>query len=247
MCSSTLRLFLFLAASAVAICQTFNKSEVLFVVSRFRESLESLCILKDYNHVVYNRGEASTLKQCGFHVKERTENVGRESYVYLSHIIDHYDHLPPAIVFLQGDVKELRKDLAVLFDTGQVTLPPKSDGFAFLYSKCTSSRKASHIAELTKRYGPAVKDLLLNGHEKLLDVSIANPRYSGFGYFIVTRDAILRRPKSFYLKLARLIGDRNDPFEGHFFERAWAEVFLSQCAMDTARYYCSLIPKIVCK
>lgn len=226
--------------------QTFNKTDIMFVISRFNEPMEHLCYLKHYRHVVYNRGDAATLNQCGFRVSERTENVGRESYVYLSHIIDHYDKLPPALVCLQADNEFLKKDMDSFFSSGKLTIREENDGFAFLLPTCTSSRLQSHIFQITKKYGPDAKDLMLHGHEKLLNVNIANPRYAGFGYFIVTREAILRRPKSFYIQLARRIGDRNDAYEGHFYERAWSEIFLSKCAMDPNKYYCSLVPNLPC-
>lgn len=237
---------LLLAVIIPIYCQTFNKSDVTFVISRFRESLDNLCFLRDYKHIVYNRGDVASINPCGFHIVQRSENVGRESFVYLSHIIDNYENLPPAIVFMQGDVQDLKDRLSVFFNTGKVTMGAANDGFAFLHYKCASSRKSSHIQALVKRYGPDVKDLILHGHEKLLNVTIINPRYSGFGYFIVTKEAILRRPKSFYVELANRIGDRNDPYEGHFYERAWAEIFLSKCSMDRVKYYCTLIPKLVC-
>lgn len=226
--------------------QTFNRTEVVFVVSRFREKMDHLCYLTHFRHVVYNRGDASSLHACGYRVLDRLENVGRESFVYLSFIVEHYDRLPPAMVFLQADNEYLKTDLADFFEKATVTLPPENDGFAFLHPSCTSSRNPNHLQALTRKYGSPAKDLLLHGHETLLHVDIKNPRYAGFGYFIVTRENVLRRPKSFYVELARRIGDRNDAYEGHFYERAWSEIFLSKCAADPVKYFCSLKRNLPC-
>ena len=35
--------------------------------------------------------------------QELLPNVGRETHSYLTYIVEHYDSLPPAIVFTQGD------------------------------------------------------------------------------------------------------------------------------------------------
>lgn len=226
--------------------QTFNRTDVVFVVSRFHEKMDQLCFLAHYRHVVFNRGDASTLQPCGLRLVDRLENVGRESFVYLNFVVEHYDRLPPAMVFLQADTQDLKTDLAEFFDKATVTLPPESDGFAYLYPSCTSSRNANHLAALTRKYGQPAKDLLLHGHQTLLHVDIKNPRYAGFGYFIVARENVLRRPKSFYVELARRIGDRNDAYEGHFYERSWSEIFLSRCAADPHKYFCTLKRGLPC-
>lgn len=232
----------------MTLAQTFSKADVKFVISRFQESLQDLCFLTSSKHIVYNRGDVSALMStCGFHSEERLENVGREAFLYLSHIVRHYNNLSPVTVFLQGDATTIRKDLSVLFEAGQITIPPENDGFAYLKSMCYSSRLPRDLDALEKHYGsPDVKQLLLNGHQALLNVNITNPRFAPNGYFLVTKEAILRRPRVFYIHLARQLGVQNDPPIGHFFERSWAEVFLSTCGMDPDKFSCTLTPQIPC-
>ena len=75
------------------------------VIARHREGVSHLQWLRDYPHVIYNRGGDRAFKEEGYWLPLKhvhfERNVGRESFIYLSHIIDNYDRLANITVFSQ--------------------------------------------------------------------------------------------------------------------------------------------------
>ena len=67
--------------------------------------------------------------------------------------------------------------------------------------------------------------------DKLLDVRDVDyfPKFICGNFFAVTKEAILRRSRDFYIKLARILGREENPDLCNFFERAWPQVFNSTC------------------
>lgn len=204
------------------------------VIARFEENIDHLSWLQRIPHTIFNRGDDVI---GPLHVVERLENVGRESFLYLSYIAHNYHRLANVTVFSQasqavktiyndGDFRKDVEDLAL----GRVFLPAHTDGFAFCIPTYTSVFNAQHLADLTARYGEERAKIFHEGYQTLLHFTVDNPRFSGTGCFFVTRDVILRNSRSYYVKLARLLGRENNPVEGHFFERAWPEVFHSNCS-----------------
>ena len=106
------------------------------VVSRYREDINKIgsWLLKYNNdaYVIMNRGDPNTIEK-GFHSKKLTENVGRESYVYLQFIIANYDNLATFNIFAQADALQnvvFRRDAEDLMND-RLFFQKEQDGFAF--------------------------------------------------------------------------------------------------------------------
>lgn len=212
-----------------------EKTPVEVVVVRHKESMQHLAWLKDYPHTLYNRGPRIP-PELGIHVIDELENVGRESFIYLKHIVLNYEKLANVTMFVQAhQIYRQFTDKDVEFTTynfasGKVYLKPHHDGFAFFVDICGSSRNPDQMKDLENTYGKEKMDIFTNGYKDLLQFEVNNPRFCSTGAFVVSRAAIHRNSVDYYIKLARLLGKENSPVEGHFFERAWPEVFHSNCS-----------------
>lgn len=224
-------------------------SKVHVVIARFNENIDHLKWLEKFPHTIYNRGDNVP---SYFHSLECLENVGRESFLYLSYIAKHYHHLSSITIFSQpsqavkhiyndGDFKSDVEDLA----SGKKTFSVENDGFAFCIPGCTSAVNEFQITDLGKKYGTEKAKLLRDGYKERLHFPVDNPRYSGTGCFFVTREAIHRNSRQYYVNLARSMQSEQDPIEGHFLERAWAEVFHSNCSAGV-KFHCLLDSHITC-
>eukprot|EP00600_Ochromonadales_sp_CCMP1393_P006115 CAMPEP_0174954494 /NCGR_PEP_ID=MMETSP0004_2-20121128/454_1 /TAXON_ID=420556 /ORGANISM="Ochromonas sp., Strain CCMP1393" /LENGTH=287 /DNA_ID=CAMNT_0016202311 /DNA_START=439 /DNA_END=1302 /DNA_ORIENTATION=- len=109
------------------------------VVPRYLEMESRLLWMAKFNHTIYNRGRPiSKHSEHGLNIVSMDNNVGRESYVFLHHIIENYDHLENVLVFCQAheqalenqmhDLVYAKKDFQ-LFEDG-------SKAFAFIRSDC---------------------------------------------------------------------------------------------------------------
>lgn len=243
--ATRMALFLILIISLVFLQEAqgshgLSSPKVHVVIARFAEDISHLLWLSAFPHTIYNRGD--DVHNTSLKIVTRLENVGRESFLYLSHIVQHYHRLPETLVFSQAvqsvrhiyNDDDFRKDVED-FAIGKLSFSASNDGFAFCLPGCSSARDPRHIDDLFKRY--QTREIFDSGYERLLNFSVANPRFSGTGSFFVHKSAILRNPREYYVRLARVLGRENDPVQGHFFERAWPEVFHSNCS-GSPRFSC---------
>lgn len=229
---------------------TSEEAEVHVVIARYKENVDHLKWLENFPHTIYNRGD--DLSSTPLHIVDCLENVGRESFIYLSHIVKHYHHLPNITIFSQAvqSVKHLynegdfQADVEVL-STKRKYLSPENDGFAFCIPVCATARHAQQMKDFAKKYGEKKAKIFEDGYQDIFHFPIDNPRYSGTGCFFVTREAIHRNPRQYYIEIARLMQSDNDPIEGHFLERAWPEVFHSTCSAGE-RFHCLFQSKTSC-
>lgn len=79
------------------------RSDVHIIVARTNEPLDHLEWLVQYSrarlYTIYNRGETDVPSK--WLSKNLLENVGREAYIYLAHIIKHYYDLADVNIFTQ--------------------------------------------------------------------------------------------------------------------------------------------------
>jgi len=133
------------------------------------------------------------------------------------------------------------------------------DGFFYLKDDCTQSDdqpfhtpflflKDQYKLDECKNYitGEVTKRKLTSqeGIKLLMKLlynfdGVSIPRFSMSALFAVAKHAILRNPRSYYIRLARELGTENNPFLGFFFERTWPAVFHSKC-MSGKVYDCNL-------
>jgi hypothetical protein len=80
-----------------------SSAPIHIVLARYNETLDHLQWLQKYNsarlYTIYNRGETDV--PSAWISKNCLENVGRESFIYLSYIIKHFHMLPEVVVFSQ--------------------------------------------------------------------------------------------------------------------------------------------------
>ena len=79
----------------------FSSSKVQVILARYSEQLDHLDWLTKYTHTIYNRGKDIEVPFKLNEVKVYT-NFGKESFIYLDHIIEHYDNLAEIMVFSQA-------------------------------------------------------------------------------------------------------------------------------------------------
>ncbi len=220
------------------------------VVCRWCEGESQLAWTTPYDTVVYDRGDGG----LGDTVTRRivpSQNIGRESYAYLQHIVQHYDSLPDVTMFAQADVaggycmpihhyRNCRGFRAVVVDV--------ADGFPM----CTRGHGDSGYRWV--RFPAPWHDSWSNGrmlHAAMnmgdfFDEFVERERPQAGeavqclnGVFSVTRELIRRRPRRYYEKLLKAIPDHADPEVGHYFERAWPYIFCS------ARELCGRHPVMI--
>ena len=80
----------------------YNISQSIF--SSYYDNLLHINVTK---HQIYSRSEWED--SHGLHIVPLYENVSREGFIYLSHIIYHYHKLEPVVVFSQADIAITKK------------------------------------------------------------------------------------------------------------------------------------------
>mmetsp|Transcript_34111 Transcript_34111/g.49553 ORF Transcript_34111/g.49553 Transcript_34111/m.49553 type:complete len:256 (+) Transcript_34111:2-769(+) len=227
-----------------------NRSQIFVVIARYQEPTEHLQWLSGYPHVIYNRGEAFPNTSL-VHSIDVLDNVGRESFIYLSYIVHNYFRLSNITIFSQavqswdgyGD-GHFKRDVEALVD-GTIVFSPGNDGFMYLIPACVNVRAPQYIRWFQKRYGHDSAGLLWTGYKDLLGFDIGNPRFTPTALFAVTREAVLRKPRDYYAALARRMASEADSMLGHFFERAWPQVFRSSCSSGQD-FKCHYDPAVNC-
>jgi hypothetical protein len=216
------------------LCLSFSNGSqhASLVVVRYKDPLPAqighpLPFLK-YPHYIYNRG----VDHFPSEYNEITElsNVGREGFIYLKHIYLHYLNLSDIVIFGQYDHVMNFECPAVKAIMSGKKLEQINDGFAFIGEGCMDMTYHEFVFGY-EDYGTKLEEARKHIVEVLGSKHLVpNPRFVPTGFFAVTKEAIHRNSRNWYRDLARRLGSTNNPFEGHFLERAWPEVFLSQCS-----------------
>jgi hypothetical protein len=200
------------------------KKKFQIVVARYNENLDWLLPFKDIS-VIYNKGNNDiTLNRFN---SINLPNFGRESHTYLYHIITNYDSLADKTIFFQGKINDHRiLSMEEYFNNDEFT--GKIDKLDINIFK----RKITHENKWKVEYDTGnmrrsmhtpfewLKDIIsldFNENENIKIVWGAN--------FAVNKNIILKKPKSFYEDLIRLLDFHVNPEEGHFFERSWYTIF----------------------
>lgn len=201
------------------------------VLARYAEDLSWAEQWQDKLDVfVYNKGAPCV---ANFNAHWLTlPNVGREAHTYLTHIVQNYDKLHEVTIFLQGRIDDAhahRPDR--LLDYIE---PAKRHGFSASHLMLVQPSHWNNIDFLSlPKYAPKVRNGSLRLNKDGL-LAYANKFFGRMpvmavstytGCFAASREAILRRPKSFYENLRATVGDHPDPEEAHFLERLWAHMF----------------------
>lgn len=219
-----------------------DSKNVEIVVARYNENLNWIKPLGDIS-VVYNKGNILHVPSNIFKQIVNVPNVGRESHTYLYHIIKNYDNLAKITVFTQGNIIDhLPKDLKPLeYITNLVTSATihgyssnaycHNVGITSAYYDLKMSDKWPHLLDSGFKFGEWL-NVIVKMANKDYNIPFASLPWYKNGLFALESDIIKRHPKSFYEKLIKFVDNHIDPEAGHYFERAWYEIFIGMYCSD---------------
>ena len=184
------------------------------VVARYNENIE--WTQRFPNVLIYNKGDRLET----IHPQIQLENVGREGHTYFTYICEHYDRLPAHVIFLQG--RPFDHSPNVLARLEYYLCKEKPD-FEFIseqiyYSTFNTERTRYYqCADIHKNW-ESVFGTTVSDHECI---------FGAGAQFIVSRNRILQRPKSFYQNIVKMLEYTVDPLEGYDIERFHRYIFSS--------------------
>ena len=157
------------------------------------------------NVIIYNKG--LPLPE-GVYKEIVLPNVGREGHTYYKHICDNYENLADLTVFLQGHPFDHSPNIVAKIKE----IKPTTE-FEFLSEKIFDT----NLLGCRHHTGLPIGDVYTKLFER-------NPVDHDFWFgagaqFVVSRDRILRRPKSFYSKIVEMLEKSVNPIEGFVIER----------------------------
>lgn len=201
-------------------------SIVDIVVARYNENVEWSKQFK--NVIIYNKGDPLN---NNIYNEKKLKNLGKEGHTYYKHIYDNYDNLSDYIVFLQGNPFDhspnIISNLKRLIDTDRLKID-----FLFLSEKILKCNLTG-----CKYHHPSALPILEN-YKMLFNRKETEMEFEfGAGaQFVVSKELILKKPKSFYLKLIKLLEYSKNPFEGYVIERFHKLIFTCDILCDENNY-----------
>lgn len=211
-----------------------DTKQVDIVVARYNENLDWLV---NYSSIckIYNKGNDDI--NTNFKSIERLPNVGRESHTYLHHIIKNYDNLAKITLFIQGNISDhVPKDtMPIEYCTNLITSATINGYSKNAYCHNVGMMSATYDLKLHDKW-PKLKDSgycfgewltrVRNLAGKKYHIPFGSIQWYKNGIFAIDSKIIKYHPKAFYEQLAKMIDDHVDPEAGHYFERAWYEIFI---------------------
>lgn len=202
------------------------------VVARYEENVDwTKHIDTRYRITIYNKSVVPLeISQENISVINNVANVGREAYSYLKYIVDHYEALPDVVAFVQGNPYDNTRFLSISDHEFVKALIEEAerDGISTMTMLPCYETTADYGIDLwytpvdpspVRPFGEWFKTFI--GFE--LPV---NPlQWIPAAQFAVRKDHIMQHPKSFYIKLMRMIDHHSNPEEVYFLERSWYLIF----------------------
>ena len=200
------------------------KYSIKIVIARYKENVDWANGLTNELEttqtrvVLYNKSDTPCATS---HTVISLPNVGREGHTYAYHMMTHYDDLDDYTVFLQGYPFDhspyLEQQLRdICHRIAQGTQPD----FEYLSSQVLFSNLARCPYDITLNMYPS--------YEKIF--GIAGPQGHPFLFgagaqFVVSKDAIQSRARTFYQNLCKVLDYDVNPVEGFCVERFWNMIF----------------------
>ena len=200
---------------------------MLIVVARYKENVEWT---KEFpNVIIYNKSEPLGEGPEGYN-EIMLPNVGREGHTYYKHICDNYDNLDDYTIFLQGfpfdhspDILEhLRNYIKQYSENKDLNI-----GFEYLSSWMlwTNLHGCDYHPTLPMA---DVYEKIFNERKESMEIEF------GMGaQFMVSRETILKKPKSFYENILKLVDYDENPLEVYVLERLQRLIFGGPCKTPT--------------
>ena len=184
------------------------------IISRYKEDLGWE---ENYTSIIYNKGGPipSTIS---------LPNVGREGHTYIYHILSNYENLDDYTVFLQGNPFDHTRDLFKILKEFE-ELQSKPDFFQLCHEMLTDDEKGKPHHWVDIPVGYYYNDLFKQTRTEFI--------YGAGAQFIVSKERILSRPKSFYCNIMKHLETSIDPPSVYCYERMWQHIFGTEEILDS--------------
>ena len=184
------------------------------IISRYKEDLGWE---ENYTSIIYNKGGPipSTIS---------LPNVGREGHTYIYHILSNYENLDDYTVFLQGNPFDHTRDLFKILKEFE-ELQSKPDFFQLCHEMLTDDEKGKPHHWVDIPVGYYYNDLFKQPRTEFI--------YGAGAQFIVSKERILSRPKSFYCNIMKHLETSIDPPSVYCYERMWQHIFGTEEILDS--------------
>ena len=219
-------------------------NKISFIIARYNEDLEWTITepFNKYKYIVYNKGSNENFNKTNIEKIINLENVGRESHTYLYHVINNYDNLDDAIIFLSGSLdktNELAPFNKNIIGKKLISLIESEDRAVFYGFETDDLKKKFYDFKLDNWGSSYNPNNQLNGEIKLFpsdprpygiwfskhfgDINVRN--YCFCGIFSIDKRDIIQHSLAYYKCLIKDLEVHSNPEVGHYFERSWAAVF----------------------
>jgi len=207
------------------------------VIARYSENLEWLNEdpFNKYPIICYNSGDNNNFYKTNNMQITQIDNIGKEAYVYLYHIVNNYDKLADITIFLPGSTNTIHKINHV---KNLVIETEKYNNTVFISNKYEDVQQNLYDFQLDRWCSTSDENKVKNSKCKL---NFANIRPFGlwydnffknvktnyvnyYGLLSIKKKHIIQKPKEFYEKLLNEFIQPNDEV-AHYFERCWEAIF----------------------
>ena len=212
-----------------------TKSKLRIVIASHDMIFDDFSALTAHDYFVMNRGPFLNITNEDY----RSEDVGREGYLYLRYIYKYYYNLADITLFVQG--RDILKPMSMIkgLTDGSITMTDMNDGFlwahqyscvfnythgsgdnhitaAKMFSRGANMKRLQRILDYPFQSTPIEKAFnIYNLINITYSLDISYPiHFLPNAIFAISRKLIHRQPREYYARVARILGDNNRPFLG---------------------------------
>ena len=209
-----------------------KNSNHFFCISYYEGDLSWIYKLDQSKYIVYNKSAKELPKE----IKNiKVKNVGYNLYSYLEFIIKNYDNLPDSIIFCKNNIfdRHLNKNLFLklikreIFTSLEENISEKYDFVSLTLSDQgfneinTSWYKYNYDRLYFANYNDFYSFIFKGS---VIPIFL---KFSPGGNYLLKKENILIRPKSFYQNLKLFISHSQFSCESHFLERSLETIWTS--------------------
>ena len=212
--------------------RNLKNSKHFFCISYYEGDLSWIYKLDQSKYIVYNKSDKELPKE----IKNiKVKNVGYNLYSYLEFIIKNYDNLPDSIIFCKNNIfdRHLNKNLFLklikreIFTSLEENISEKYDFVSLTLSDQgfneinTSWYKYNYDRLYFANYNDFYSFIFKGS---VIPIFL---KFSPGGNYLLKKENILIRPKSFYQNLKLFISHSQFSCESHFLERSLEAIWTS--------------------